>query len=111
MIIDITETVARSDEAEVWTSQIQQAIDRCHAAGGGLVRFPSGTYVTGTIRLRSHVHLVLEAGCRLLGSTQRGDYPTLPRPQYRSLKDATGFHALIYAEDEENLGLSGAGTI
>ena len=111
MIIEINQANVSSDARGVQTSTIQQAIDRCHEAGGGIVRFSSGTYITGTLRLRSRVHIELQVGVLLLGSTDRADYPVQPQPKYRSLKDAAGFRALIYAEDEEQIGLSGAGTI
>ena len=39
------------------TKRIQEAVDTCHAQGGGKVVLEAGIYVTGTIRLNSHVTL------------------------------------------------------
>lgn len=93
------------------TAALQAAIDSCADAGGGTVVIPAGTYTTGTVRLRTGVRLDLEHGATLLGSTNRAEYPVQPTPAYRSLKDAAGFRALIYAEGQEDIALTGSGTI
>lgn len=82
------------------TQALQQAIDNCHAAGGGTLRIGAGEYVTGSLELKSHVHLHLEPGAVLRGSTDRADY--------RGIRDA-GF--LIFALDAHNIGITGQGTI
>ncbi len=58
----------------VETARLQQAIDRVAAAGGTLY-FPPGTYLTGTLSLKSNLTLYLAEGARLLGSTDPADYP------------------------------------
>ncbi len=58
---------AAGDGQTLDTVAIQQTIDACGKAGGGRVVFPPGTYLSGTIRLRSGVELHLEKGARLLG--------------------------------------------
>ena len=55
---------ARGDGKTNDTAAIQAAIDA--AAGGGVVRFPAGEYLSGTLRLRSRLVLRLEAGAPLL---------------------------------------------
>ncbi|MEY3186388.1 MAG: hypothetical protein RL675_207 [Bacteroidota bacterium] len=47
------------------TAAIQAAIDVVFAAGGGTVFIPRGTYLTGTLTLKSHVHLVGEERAQL----------------------------------------------
>lgn len=56
------------------TESIQAAIDRCFAAGGGVVEIPCGTFCTGDIRLRSHITLRLCSGAVLRGSRSPADY-------------------------------------
>jgi len=102
---------AEPDGKTVNTAAIQTCIDQCHAVGGGVVEFPPGEWVTGTVRLRSHVHLHVLPGARVLGSTNPADYPVQPTPCYRSQKDPAGFRALVYAESETGIGLYGSGTI
>ena len=93
----ITDFGAISDSTHVSTTAIQQAIDACAASGGGRVIIPTGSFMTGTLWLRSHVELYLERNARLLGALRvPEDYPV---------------RALIYAEGIENAGISGYGTI
>lgn len=56
------------------TEAIQRAIDRVYLAGGGRVVVPCGVFLTGGIRLRSHVELYLESGAILRGSHDPEDY-------------------------------------
>lgn len=53
---------------------IQKALDGVSAAGGGVVRIPSGEWLCGTIRLRSRVELRLEDGAVLKASPNLADY-------------------------------------
>ncbi|HEY4722475.1 MAG TPA: glycosyl hydrolase family 28-related protein, partial [Anaerolineae bacterium] len=53
----------------------QAAIDACARQGGGTGFFPAGQYVIGSIVLRSHITLHLDAGAVLLGSEDPADYP------------------------------------
>jgi hypothetical protein len=91
------------------TKALQSAID---AAGqsGGVVYFPPGTYLSGTLTLKSHVSLHLEAGAVLLGSTNLADYPHV-QPALRSYTDNYADQFLIYGENLENVSLLGRGTI
>ena len=65
---------AKSDTTQLSTSALQQAIDDCSQAGGGRVVVPAGQYKIGTVVLKSHVHLYLEQGATLYGSTNLDDY-------------------------------------
>lgn len=49
-------------------------MDAAEAAGGGTVVVPKGTWMTGTIWLRSHVELHLDKGAVLKGSVHKEDY-------------------------------------
>lgn len=74
----------------------QRTIDSCARSGGGMVYVPPGDYSSGTLHLRSHVRLYLEAGATIY-----------------SIKDKAAFDkdALLYGEDLENISLEGRGTI
>jgi polygalacturonase len=92
------------------TAAIQKAVDACAAAGGGTVCLDAGTYLSGTIVLRSRVTLRLESGAVLRGSKDLADYPSRV-PALRSYTDAYTEKSLIYAEKEEGVSIEGAGTI
>jgi hypothetical protein len=90
------------------TKALNQAVEGCHAAGGGVVYLAPGTYLTGTVVLQSNVTLYLEAGATLLGSRELKDYS--PQVGPHALGDANQKH-LIFARDAENVGLAGPGRI
>jgi polygalacturonase len=81
------------------TTALRAAIDAC-AIGGGTVVFPAGDYLTGTLLLKSHVYLQLEAGAVIHGSPNLSDY----RPEGRLV-------GLIRAENVQDVGISGDGVI
>lgn len=101
---------AKSDTNSLSTSAINTAIQTCAREGGGRVYIPSGKFKSGTIILKSNVELYLEYGCVLYGSREIKDYPQ-KQTNYPSLSDKTGFRALIYGEGEENIAITGGGTI
>lgn len=56
---------------------IQKAIDDCASKGGGIVYFKPGVYVSGSIFIKSNVHLRIDKGVTILGSQQFSDYPDI----------------------------------
>src|ERR1017187_9132802 len=62
------------------TAAIQKAIDACTQSGGGIVYVAPGTYLTGTIVLKSNVNFHLESGATILGSKDLADYKPLANP-------------------------------
>ena len=101
---------AKSDTTVLSTSALQRAIDACSQAGGGRVVVPVGQYKIGSIILRSDVHLYLEQGATLYGSTDLKDYQPM-KSDYVSLRTQTTTIQLIYADKVHNVTISGFGTI
>lgn len=101
---------AKSDTTVLSTTAIQQAIDDCSKAGGGRVVVPAGQYKIGTIVLKSDVHLFLEQGATLYGSTDLKDYKPM-KSDYVSLRTQTNTIQLIYADKVKNVVIDGYGTI
>jgi len=92
------------------TAAIQKAVDQCAAGGGGTVYFPPGAWLSGTIELRSQVTLQLDAGCRLLASSNSADYPDAVLDA-RSHKKSSTARALLRGQDIEHVTIRGQGTI
>ena len=107
---DITAYGAKSDTTVLSTQAFQQAIDDCSKAGGGRVVVPAGNYKTGTIVLKSDVHLYLEHGATLYGSTDLKDYRPV-KSDYVSLRTQTSTIQLIYADKVSHVTIDGYGTI
>jgi len=101
---------AKGDGIAKDTRAVQAAFDAAHAQGGGTVFFPPGTYLCGTLRLRSRVAVQVGAGATLKGSPEKADYEFM-QPKVWSRIDTPPFRAFIYGEDLEEITLCGDGTI
>ena len=106
---------AVADGKTLCRAAFQSAVDACHAAGGGTVLVPAGTYLMGTVVLKSHVHIHLEAGAVLLGSTDidndflpHEDFPGTP---YQDVSHTYFDHSLFVAKNCTDVGFSGYGKI
>ena len=107
---NIVDYGAKNDTTVLSTEAIQRAIDACYGNGGGRVVVPTGSYKTGTLVLRSHVDLHLETGATLYGSTRLEDYRPLTT-NYLSLRTWGPTVQLIFADDADDVSISGRGTI
>lgn len=109
-IYNIRDFGAVGDGKTTDTTALQSAIDACHGNDGGAVLVPSGTYLIGTICLKSNVELCLASTSVLLGSTNVADYiSSVQRCGF--VTETCIDKCLIYAEDAENIAITGRGTI
>lgn len=103
---------AVGDGVALDTAAINQAIDACAKAGGGQVLFPPGRYLSGTIHLKSHVTLYLDAGATLLGTTNLSLYQQPTPPDFMpSTRWGRWHRGLIVGENVEDVTIAGSGTI
>ncbi|MDA3854314.1 MAG: glycosyl hydrolase family 28 protein, partial [Bacteroidales bacterium] len=92
-----------------WTTQIQATIDKCSAAGGGIVCLDSGVYNIGAIFVKSNVNLRIDKGVTIKGIPSNEAYPIIPtRIAGVEMKWPA---ALINIIDQENAAITGEGTI
>ncbi|HQE92073.1 MAG TPA: glycoside hydrolase family 28 protein [Anaerolineae bacterium] len=100
---------AAGDGQTLDTVALQAAIEACSQAGGGTVYVPAGQYVTGSLFLRNHITLFLDAGATLLGSQNTADYPPVAN-RWEGVSRIT--HApLIGGEDLTHIAVVGRGTV
>jgi polygalacturonase len=100
---------AANDSNRVITKIIQQAIDKCANSGGGIVAFKPGVYLTGSVFLKSGVHLRIDKNVLIKGSTSFDDYPEIDtRIAGIEMKWPA---ALINVIDQKNVMVSGDGKI
>lgn len=105
-VVDVADFGAVGDGETLNTDALQSAINAC--VPGGTVLVSSGQYVTGTLKLKSDMTLHVAEGAALLGSHNLDDYAR----DIQGAVEAPAFdECLIYAENAENLTLSGKGTI
>ncbi|HEV3237702.1 MAG TPA: glycosyl hydrolase family 28-related protein, partial [Gemmataceae bacterium] len=112
--ISILQYGAKGDGKTKDTQSIQSAIDACHRGGGGEVFFPTGTFLSGSLHLKSGVALHLDHGATLLASPDSADFDRYETLSFKNDADQeTSFfhHALIWAENAERIAVTGTGTI
>ena len=110
-VVDVRDCGAVGDGKTLSTESIQKAIDQCAAEGGGTVRLPQGTWLSGTIYLASGVTLLLDEGATLLGSRNPDDYAHPRTPPGGSKEESYRIWALIAGQDLEQVAIRGKGTI
>ena len=91
------------------TSAIHAAIAACSAAGGGRVVVPAGDWLTGAVRLESHVNLHISKGATLRFSTDPAAYPTV-YTRWEGV-ECMNYSALIYAYGQKDIAVTGEGTL
>ena len=109
-VYDVCDYGAKGDGKTLCTQAVQRAVDRCAADGGGTVYLPTGTFLSGTIYMKSGVTLKLGVGCILLGSADLKDYPRTVQA-FRSYTDNYTDRSLIYGENLDRIAITGRGTI
>src|SRR6185437_14543124 len=124
-IFNVREYGARGDGKTLDTNAVNRAIEAAATAGGGLVLFPSGTYLCFSIHLKSSVHLRLlegstnEAAASPLpgqatgydGGIYDAAEPNAPWEPYQDFGHNHWNNSLIWGEDIHDFGITGSGRI
>ena len=106
---DVTKYGAVGDNKSDCTEAIRKAITECTAKGGGRVVIPKGEFLTGAVELKSNVNLYVSEGATLRFSRDTSKYPlVLTHWEGNELMNYASF---LYAHDQENIGITGKGTI
>lgn len=104
-MINVRDFSAVGDGVTFDTTAIQAAIDS--AEDNSTIFFPAGTYLSGSIRLKSNITLHLDEGAKLLAAPDLSYYRRCERQQrYTSLT-----HYFIGAFGAENISIEGKGKI
>lgn len=96
------------------SAAINKAIDAASAAGGGTVYFPAGTWLAGSIHLKSRVALFLDQGSTIVATSDPQAYDEAEPNQWEQYQDFghSHFHnSLIWGERLENIAILGTGRI
>lgn len=106
---------AKGDGKTLDSPAIDKAIEACVKQGGGKVVLPAGTYLSGSIHMKSNVELHLQSGCVILAAPQSmGAYDkseTFGFPEYQDGGHTYFHNSLIWAEGQEDISITGHGMI
>jgi hypothetical protein len=102
VVSNVRDYGATGKKAQDARPALQKTIDACASAGGGSVLLPPGEYTSGTLHLRSHVSVQLEAGATLFAS---------PDPNAYDFGKTASKASLFYGEDLESVSIGGQGTV
>ena len=121
---------AKGDGKSLDSPAINAAIEAAVKDGGGQVLLPAGTYLCGSIRLKSNIDLHLAAGCTILAADPK-DFPKDKSaslggdggglydesesfggfPEYQDGGHTYFHNSLIWAEGQTNVSITGHGKI
>ena len=94
---------------------INRAIEACSSRGGGQVVLTPGTYLCGSIRLKSRVDLHLASGATILAApaSMKAYDPSevFGGPEYQDGGHTYFHNSLIWAEGQHDISITGRGTI
>ncbi|MDY4667115.1 MAG: glycosyl hydrolase family 28 protein [Prevotella sp.] len=110
----VTDYGAKGDGKNLDSKAINAAITTAADNGGGRVIVPAGSYLCGSIRLKSNIELHLEAGATIIATTDAKAYdPSEPFnfPEYQDGGHTYFHNSLIWAEGQHNVAITGFGKI
>jgi polygalacturonase len=113
-VFDVKTYGAKGDGKTQDRDSINKAIEAAAAAGGGTVVVGPGTYLSGSIRLRSNITLQLERGAVIEASSEPSAYDAAEPNASDKFQDAGHSHwhnSLIWGENLTNIAITGGGLI
>lgn len=106
----ITAFGAKADGQTDATVAIAQAVQACHAQGGGRVVVPPGEFITGPVHLLANVNLHISEGAVLKFYTDPKRYLPEVFTRWEGM-ELMGYSPLIYAFEQKNVALTGKGKL
>jgi hypothetical protein len=106
---NVLESGILGDSATINTKAIQKLIDACSQQGGGIVYFPKGQYLSGTILLKDNVTLQLADDAVIIGTTDINEYQLVDA--FKTGNNVSMGYCFIGAIDAQNVAIIGKGRI
>ena len=115
-IYNVRDYGAVGDGATLDSPAINAALEAAAADGGGTVLLPPGTYLSGSIRMKSNIELHLQAGCTIVaapaGMRAYDEAESFGGfPEYQDGGHTYFHNSLIWAEGQRNIAITGHGMI
>ncbi|HXI73573.1 MAG TPA: glycoside hydrolase family 28 protein [Verrucomicrobiae bacterium] len=108
-IFNVRDSGAKGDGTTMDTAAIQTALDACKPSGG-TVKFPAGTYLSQPLTIYTKTTIQLDAGARLLASTNQADFMKVPGDWLKA-KSGVDFIPFISGKDLKEVTFTGTGVI
>lgn len=107
---------ARGNGTNLDTKTINAAIEAASAEGGGTVYFPAGNYLTGSIRLKSNITLLIDQGAIIIAAPRENasEYDTIEpaiNDKFQDLGHRHFHNSLIWGENLHDIAIIGNGMI
>src|SRR5450756_3131969 len=106
---DVTRYGAKPDGKTDCTGAFRQAIEEASRAGGGRVVVREGVCLTGAIHLKSNVNLVVRKGATIKFDPNPKLYPIV-LTRFEGM-ECMNYSPFVYALDQQNLAITGGGTL
>lgn len=106
--INVRESGADDSGQVKCTDMIRHLIDSLAEKGGGTLYFPSGTFLTGPIIMRTNITLYLDAGAVIRFSDDFDDYLPMVPTRWEEVR-VKNFLSPIYAYRSRNMSIRGDG--
>src|SRR5262249_42018630 len=91
------------------TEAFRRAVDAASRAGGGRVVVPAGVFLTGAIHLKSNVNLHVSEHATIRFNPDAKLYPIVVT-RFEGM-ECMNFSALVYAYGQQNIAITGNGTL
>jgi hypothetical protein len=115
VLLNVEDFGAVSDDDTLDTEAINNAIDSCSKLPNGTVLFSKGSYLSGSIRLKSNVTLQIEKEAKIQAAPKGVGAFDLPQysmwDKYQDFGHSHFRNALIWGDSVENVTITGEGTI
>ena len=115
-VYNVRDYGAKGDGKTLDHAAINKAIETATMNGGGQVVVPAGTYLCGSIRLKSHVDLHLMTGAKILAApAEMKAYDESESfggfPEYQDGGHTYFHNSLIWADGQQDISITGHGMI
>ena len=114
-IYNVRDYGAKGDGKTLDHTAINKAIETAVADGGGQVYLPAGTYLCGSIHMKSNIDLHLAAGAKILAAPGEmkayDESEVFGAPEYQDGGHTYFHNSLIWAEGQHNVSITGHGMI